>query len=387
METYQPNFNDPRVRKRVQKALEFATHVFLGREELQLSKNRIDHPKHFGSSRNPLSKWLRQLLLTVTDNHYCYTGDNQFSKTYSVNHRAVVYLQQRLKGTTTVSWAEFNIDAAPEKINTPLPTTSTTTDKQQSQEIMTELMFARYRDEIATGNFSMYEKSNREWHRLQTIPSSHRKRRFAQEGYIYDYDLEAAAPTLLLQRARHMGLNKPTPMMDYYLSNKTLVRNVIAKECGINYQQAKSVITSILQGGVLSAYSDNKTFRDILNSNSVATNKLQSNDIITALRGEVSLMWRTITKDIPREVMTTKTGKQQRRRISSKQKSEIYRQEEQRVMKEIKRWIKKKEPMARVMTEHDGWRSDTMMDVIDVIDHVRRTTGYDIKIEWNKITP
>ena len=99
------------------------------------------------------------------------------------------------------------------------------------------------------------------------------------------------------------------------------------------------------------------------------------------------MIWRTLTRDIPREMITTKTGRQQRSRITAKQKSEIYRQEEQRVVKEIKRWIKKKEPMARVMTEHDGWRSDTMMDVIDIIDHVRRTTGYVIKIEWNKISP
>ena len=385
MNSYEPNFDDPRVRRRVQNALEFVTHVFLGRKELQLSKKRIEHPNHFGACnpRNKLSKWLRQLLLIVVDNRYCYTGDDQFSKTYALNNPAVVYLDKRIRGEITLSWDQY------QKKNTcnPLKQVQNESDKEQSIEIMTERMFARYKDEIATGEFSMNEKSNREWHRLQNIPSSHRKRRFAQEGYIYDYDLEAAAPTLLLQRARLMGLNKPTPVMDYYLANKTVVRNLIAEECGISYQQAKLVITSILQGGVLSAYSDNKTYRDVLNRNSIATRALQNNDIITSLRGEVGMIWRTLTRDIPREMITTKTGRQQRSRITAKQKSEIYRQEEQRVMKEIKRWIKKKEPMARVMTEHDGWRSDTMMDVIDIIDHVRRTTGYVIKIEWNKISP
>ena len=375
MKKYIPNFSDKRVSARIKLALEFINKTFqVTTAELYLSKSNLDKPEHLGHSGNKLSQYLRGMLLICTDPSYKFDSSSNKSKRYKMNITGARYLTEILQGTTRLSYSEY-IDT---NKNTNTQTHINVILLQHADEA-----FDKFKDEIDSGDFQMKQVGFREYHRLQTIPRNIRQAKFAKQGYVHDYDIETAAPSLLLQRARFAGLTKDTPVIDYFLENKTQIRNIIAQDCGIDYQQAKQVITAMFQGGMLSCYSHNRIYMHTLNYNTTAMRALQNHAVVQALKEEIKLVWQAISKTITRETYQTKSGVTKTRRLSGKQKTEIYLEVEASIMKEVKRYLKK-DKLARFITEHDGWRCDRVIDVDDLRTYVRRRTGYMINIDYSK---
>lgn len=373
MKKFTPNFRDPRTIRRVHAALNFVSNTFkVKRAEIHLSRDLLDNPENFGKSSNPLSAYLRDVLLVCTDPSYRFNSDFNKSKRYALNILGVNYLTERLNKTTDVSWSEYREQHATETECRML---------EQIQQQQADQVISRHETEIATGNFIMRQIGNREYHALQNIPRSIRVVKLAQAGYVHDYDIETAAPSLLLQRAQQAGLTDATPVIDFFLANKVVVRNAIAADCGIEYQQAKQVITAMFQGAVLSCYTDNRVFRDTLNYNRAAMVALQNNQLITELKNEIRMIWSAIATTMDRDTFTDCRGVIRRRKITGSQKAQVYVEIEQLIMKQIKRFISKYHPQTRMLTEHDGWRTDRVIDVDAVKTHVRRKTGYSINIE------
>lgn len=373
MKKFTPNFRDPRTIRRVHAALNFVANTFkVKRAEIHLSRDLLDNPENFGKSSNPLSAYLRDVLLICTDPSYRFNSDFNKSKRYALNILGVNYLTERLNKTTDISWFEYREQHATETECKML---------EQIQEQQADQVIAQHKDEIVTGNFIMQKIGHREYHALQYIPRNIRAVKLAQAGYVHDYDIETAAPSLLLQRARYSGLTDATPVIDFFLANKVVVRNAIAVDCGIDYQQAKQVITAMFQGAVLSCYTDNRVFRDTLNYNRSAMIALQQNELIQSLKTEIRMLWASIATTMERDTFTDCRGVVRRRRITGAQKSQVYVEIEQLIMKQIKRFISKYHPHTRVLTEHDGWRTDRVIDIDAVKTHVRRKTGYSINIE------
>lgn len=374
MKKFTPNFRDPRTIRRVNSALNFVANTFkIKRTQIHLGRDLLDQPENFGKSSNPLSAYLRDVLLICTDPSYRFNSDFNKSKRYALNTLGVNYLTERLANTTDISWSEYREQHS---ADTQCQLLDSIQEKQADQ------LIEQYDAEIQSGKFVMRQIGHREYHALQNIPRDLRAVKLAQSGYCHDYDIETAAPSLLLQRARMLGMTEPTPTIDYFLTNKVMVRNAIAEDCGIDYQQAKQVITALFQGAVLSCFAENRIFSETINYNRLAMQALQTNELIIALKEEIRIMWATIATTIDRETFVDSRGVTRRRRITGRQKAQTYVEIEQLIMKQIKRFISRYHPNTRIITEHDGWRTDRIIDIDAVKTHVRRRTGYVINIEY-----
>lgn len=330
--SYHPDFDDPRVRRRVKNALGW-TCANLGyrKEPKFLTRDHINSV--YGNGSNPLSKWLRQKLLTT--NHR-YNHATNTAKTYQLNTAGVKYCRRQLRQprgakslikTVAIEWAQ-----------------------------------QKHGSEIASGKFEYNDKNNRYWNSLQHYPTVIRDPLFASYGYIHAYDIESAAPTILLQYSRLMGLEKSTPVIDDYLNNKTLRRAQLASRLHTDVTTAKRVITALFNGATYRPTGDIAT--KVL-PNRLAFARLVNDEWCEQLRVDIRKMW------VPLDAK------------NAQQKSAVYRKEERRVMSAVIKYLKRERHISnrpvRYFLEHDGWRSDCPVDLYVLSLFVKNSTGYNIK--------
>jgi hypothetical protein len=364
MTTYQPNWNDDRVQRRLKTVLNFIDATFVRRTaRLNLSNAKIHSKTAFGQMQLPLSKYLKNLLLECTNHNYRFNSRKDFSKEYRLNRIGYEYLQEVLKGLRT-PWREYR--ESRDQIDPDIDPEIAAADQ----------LFEQYQSEIESGNFKMTPKSQREYHPLQFIPTSIRDLKFAKNGYIYSYDIRSAAITLLSQRAKKLGLKTPTPCIDELIADKWAVRNQLALECQTDTGTIKELLTALMQGAVISRYGPNRTFQNILRSDRDLVTRLQANQWLTKYKNEVRAIWKVLKNQIePRP-----------QRIAGRHKAELYREMENGVMKAVKRYLKKDIPGAKYMTEFDGWRTDTLIDRQSLGTYVRQKTGFEIEFELKDLS-
>lgn len=335
--TYTPNFNDPRVRSRCEKALNWL-YDFRSDKPSRLSTRLID--KYLGSQRNDLSKWLRNQVLVVEDDHYNYlTGK---CKTYVRNKAGIAELEALLGGSVTV----------------PL--------KPVLQQ------------QLDTGEIEYTEKSDRLFSPIQYIPKKVRKPLLSRQGYRYNYDIKCAAPTLIKQHAIKLGLSEETTALDAYISDRSSIRAKIARECNLTEEQVKKIINGLLNGARLSCSYESSIWH-LVDCDRVKFNLLKENKEILSLKEDFKKCWRVIEGHYPREYLTDKNGNTRKKVFGSKRKSQVYRELEISVIKEIQRYMKKKKIKGVLI--HDGWTCDTMIDPDEVRTLIKTKLGYVIDID------
>jgi len=337
---YKPNFNDPRVIRRITQAITWANGI--SKKTRSFGKLYID--QQLGHSGRPLGQWLRQHLLITLDDYY--NKETGVCKKYKINPKGIEYL----KGS-------IGLEAIP-------------IDTRQVDQ---------WSDQIESGIFLYDEKSNRRFHPLQYIPKVIKQPGMAQRGLKHNYDIVAAAPTLLLQHAKHLGMNKPTPYLDLYLQNRTQVREFLSQQYKIDRQLIKKTINGLLQGGRLSHWHQSKILRDLGNHSYITA--LRSDQYIQGLVQDIKVMWQTLQIEIPRTSTTTRNGTQRKRAITSSQKSDKYRQLERQVIKVVEKYLKKHNN--KCFFEHDGWTCETAVDLIELRTCVRTQTGFEIEFDWS----
>lgn len=341
--TYKPNFRDPRVRTRCLKAIEWLERYISNRPNF-LSTREID--RHLGQQQLPLSKWLRQQLLTCENS--TWSIEQHRCKIYRQNSQGLMALKENLG------------------ITDPTPAAVTASE----------------REELTSGQFLYQEKSLREYHSLQNIPTPKRQQLLAEYGYIYNYDICCAAPTLITQYARRLGMLVATPALDLYIQDRTLIRNQLAQTYGISQNQAKFLINALLQGARLSHYAEGKIFCE-LGYNHRLIDQLQQDQYLTQLRQDIKACWHIIGYHVDRQYICDSRGRTRRRPLTGRDKSGVYRSLEQQVMKVVERYIKKNH--IKMFKEHDGWRCHHMLDLNELQSYVKSHTGYVIVIDWKKI--
>jgi hypothetical protein len=331
--TYTPNPKNRAFIRRANLAIKFVDR-YVSTTPKPLAQRFIEDPRHFGSHRNELSRWLKAQLLVCVD------------LTYNMNTgRCKRYIKHTQGYERVVGLLNGNIN------------TLLTPDEQL---------------QLATGHFDYEDKSQRSYTWLQFYPKPKRNSILNNNGYRYHYDIEAAAPTLLLQQALMLNPTLKAPNLEYYVGNRDEIRDKIAQACHISPVQVKNTINSILQGGVVSSYSANKTFVEILNSNYSAVYLLNTNTDLIAIKQDISRLWRELKQDI------TASSK----RLRARDKARYYRELEQQVGKTIKRLLKKNS--VRWLWIHDGWACDKAVDPNEIVRVVKRATGFDIKLDWTK---
>lgn len=339
MKHYEPNFNDPRIRATATKCLNFVE-LYVRSNTKWIARNEMY--RHFGDTSKPLGRYLKNLVLITADDYYNYqTGQ---CKKYRRNADGVRELK-RLLG-----------------IETFVPTIDADLEQQ-----------------IATGEFEYETKSNREFNPVQFVPREIRGPLLANHGYRYNYDIVAAAPTLLLQRARQLTPDLQTPALTRYIENRTEMRDQIARECDLTPKQVKSVINAMLHGAYISKNSYSQILQD-LNYDYAAIERLQANEIVSQLRLDVRELWRSLRVLFPERFMTNCRGHRVRVRLTGRDKSALYRELEDQVGRVIRKYLKRN--CVRVLWIHDGWCSDKVIDTNELCSEVRRQTGFVIELDW-----
>jgi hypothetical protein len=339
---YNPNLNDPRVKARCQKALDWVNQYITSKPNW-LSTREID--RHLGHCGRPLGKWLRQQLLVCEDDWYNHqTG---ICKKYVKNHLGYSELNQLLHYTP-----QAKVKITPE-----------------------------VEQQLSTGEFVYTEKSNRFWNPIQYIPTIVKRPLLAQHGFRHHYDIQCAAPTLIKQYALQLGMTASTPALDLYLANRTSVRQRIARECGISEKTVKIVINALFQGARLSRSSQSDLYHK-LNGNISQIAWLQQDQFLCELKKDIKKCWDTIKLTLPVRTQTDKNGIERRTPLSSRAKSGVYLQLEKQVLTQVKKFLKKENNKG--LLEHDGWSCERAIDPDELRTYVRTQTGYLIEIDWEQ---
>ena len=147
---YKPNINDPRVRKRIEHAMDWCLYNLSETKSKQWSTRKLD--KELGHTHRNLGQYLRRTLLTLDNSHWnMHTGS---CKQYLLNAQGV-------KDLCTL-------------LGLPLPRRYTKFKKQRVLDHARK----QYGAVIETGLFEYDEKSNRQFNDIQNIPTALRTQLF-----------------------------------------------------------------------------------------------------------------------------------------------------------------------------------------------------------------
>ena len=353
---YIPNFNDPRVLRRVNKAVGFSCALTSTDKPRQLSTRFID--KHFGMSNNPLSKFLRnQLLICVNDS---FDMNNKRCKEYVLNQTGLsnlLDLVDKKNGNNNIYITYPSV--------------------VEVDEIAKIWGKTQYKAELDSLNFEYQEKSHRLYNEIQNIRSEARALLLAESGLCYDYDIETAAPTLLYQHSfkTPSATGEVLGYIEYYIDNKEYVRNELSDDSSLPVENIKGILNAHFSGGFLTTYPRSQVFR-MCNNDPGIVKFLQQHDFIIGLKADIKTMWEPIKADTKPEYYWTSTNKWRKRPFNPRTKWNIYFQLERLVLDQVIEYCK--EIGANYFLEHDGFRTDKKIDTADLSLYIREGIDYNL---------
>jgi hypothetical protein len=338
---FNPNFLDPRVHSRCRRALAFVQSRF-NQQPRAWSTRDID--RYFTQQQNPLSQWLRQKLLVEVNGYYnSQTGK---CKEYVTNIQGLTELKQQLK-----------LD----------------NDQYVVQELEQE-----FHKELDSLEFEYLDKSNRLWNPIQNIRREFKLPLLASAGLKYNYDIEAAAPTLIRQLANYRGFIGSTPCIDEYLRDRTQVRQQLSKDTGTSEKQIKQVINAMFCGARISHWTKSSIFM-IVDENHYLIDQLKQHPWINELKEEIKCLWNDIFKN-----ERTRDFDGILVRINSKDRWQVYFEQERVVLDSIRRYLRKKQ--IKALLEHDGFTTNQAVNIDELEDRIRQETNFLVRLSV-EITP
>lgn len=339
------NISDPRVKKRCKRALQYALIYTNPNSPRMLSTRDID--MYFGQQQNNISKQLRKLLLIEHNSFYNWQ-----------THK----MKQYLRNDEGCRWLQHQLD----------PTIPYETVEENALEEYTNSFAA----ELSTGNFVYKDKSDRHWHPLQNMPSAQRKRELSKYGYRHIYDIKCAAPSIILYLAQDLGIKlKHTSTIEHYIANRKEIRQSISNDIGISISDTKKLLTMLFNGAPI-GFSSKFASTELLKGDSRTINAVKNHPYISELRQDIRKCWQKISNhQIDGEYIIPRTYKEdgKKKRISSKDRWRVYFAYERYVMDSVEVYLKKQ--LAKYFIEHDGWSSNIQVDIAELTQHVRTTTG------------
>lgn len=347
--TYTPNFNNQAFRKRALLALKFVGAVSHKLHKPSwLSCRWIHHKDNFGKSGNPVSDYLKDLLLICVDERYEYKGENKYCKKYIKNRKGILWLRQQLGCM-------------------PKPTRQIT-DTQ--------------REELISGKFNYSIKSSRLNHAIQSIPKQQKHEIFIDYRYVYEYDIECCAPRLIHQFAQRCGLDLYLPALQEYIANRSQVRQRLALACEVSETHIKSLVIMLLFGARIQY---NPTHPNdiyfLFKGDQARIDYMKQDPYISQLRKDIALCWCYIKPYVSNRTIKTSQGHMRSLPINSKRKSGIYRDLERSIGDVWREYLDKRD--IRYFSEHDGFTCEREIDREELINEVYVRTGYEIKFDLN----
>ncbi len=339
--TYTPNFADPRVRRRAEEVASWAKFSLNHFRPREIDKKTLD--RVFGPSGNALSQHLRAEVLLQYGRSYM---PGQYCKRYLLNTEGVERLLARLDGPP----AEY------------------------------AYYVRRHGDELSALDFVMREAHHRLYHPLQNIARDMKQEFWQHFGLPFDYDLQACAPTILFQCARNAHL--PEILMGTlrgFLDNRAPFRAHVANLTGLDPRDAKRLINSLFNGAKLAANPFCAAFR-LLGRDVGAMRRLQADPQVRGLVRDIRRVWARLELAerlcrIPSlgTVLAGPVTPYECQLKTSKQKWEFYFQREREVLDVIRAYLRR--TGNRNFTEHDGFRSERKVDVLELEGEIFLATG------------
>lgn len=381
---YQPNFNDPRVIKRVSNAIGFTKAMTSSKRPKPISTRFID--KHFGMQNHQLSKYLRNTLLICVNNRY--NKDSGTCKSYVFNTFGMSFLVEAVNQSSRVPVLSSGV---------PVPVNDSScvnnilikggvTHKGRISVTQVEEDYARqwcrsqYKEELETLDFQYEEKSHRQWNTIQSIRNETRVPLLAQYGLKHQYDIKTCAPTLLYQYSFMVpdatGVCLTT--LEHYLQHSDSVRQDLATRADMTLSEAKETITSLFAGAVLSRYPGSSVMKR-LDGDIAKVEFLQQDRYLTDLRADIKEMWDPIKETVPPTYMIDKNGKRRKRPFNARAKWNIYFQLERTVMQCC--YVYLKTTNNKYFNEHDGFTSQKEVDLDELRLFISDHTGFDLTFE------
>lgn len=386
---YTPNFNDPRIIKRIKTAYGFTTSCIPLEKPKSWSQSYIN--KHFGQQQNKLSDWLRDVLLICKDNSY--NPDAHISKKYIRNGIGCNYLKQVINKETTLdfnTWCkENNYNSNDFKKDEFVKINSRYTAVDES--IVNHFIEQEFGEQLRTGSFTYTDKSHRLWHPIQNIEKSKKEKQMANYGYNHNYDISTCAPSIILNLALANGVSKNRiQTIIHYLEDKTLIRETLAEHLDLPVKTIKVIINALFCGariGVGSRFALSEYF----NHNRAIARKVRNNLWISDLRKDISACWKAIEKQMTTyykpESIDTETGEIKPRRkiqLSCRAKWDVYFTNERKILNSVIRYLDKTNN--HHFNEHDGWTSKNPIDLKELTAEIISVTGLDITIDYKFIS-
>jgi len=377
---YTPNFTDKRVIKRVKRVLGFLLSQMKPNKPRELSRNYLS--KIFGQSQNDLTNYLRESCLITTDEKYYFFAspmakrpgrvDSGKCKEYKINESSINELITRC-GITK----EEVIPKKPVRLNDahtttrPYCITSFGTLELEVIKFGLALNSAEYEfsSMLDSNKITYFDKSNRLFGGTQNLVKPVKQQLHYNHNYCYEYDIEACAPTLLLQYAKKLGLRK-APIIEFYLNNKSEVRNEVSRNTGIDVKIVKRVINALFAG----ARTDGSIASEINNKEQL--NKFKSNEFVKSLIKDISKMWVAIKPSVGVRY-NSKAGKLEKR-LSPGTKWSVYFKLEREVLDVVRAYLC--ESSNNCVLEHDGWTTTKRINVGELTAVIESKTGYQIKL-------
>lgn len=356
---YEPNFEDPRVRKRVHRALTWADLHLLPWRSAEASSETLHGV--FGSQTNPLTKYLRAKLLVEGPGGYRV---NQYSKRWYLNQNGRDEIGQKM-GETVCKNANG--------LQAVLFATSSSWPMHAHGKELTALSF-QYED-----------KADRLWHPLQNIRRENKGAFWSSFGLPYDYDFVACAPTILFQLAVRAGVNKIVlEGLQSYLDDRSAFRQHVAELTGLCLNDSKKLVNSLFNGAKLGANPRWAAFK-LLDFDEQRMHALSTDPEVRKLRASIARVWRGIefsqrAASIPTFEQTLAGYKQPDWKLTrAKDKWALYFRFERDVLNAVTSYLQK--TANRHFTEHDGFRTEFEVDVPELEAWIEERTSLKMTLE------
>lgn len=345
LSTYQPAFQRKDVRTKIGLALEGLLPYYRSQQEMTWAVPQLE--KWFGKHQNDMYGWLRSNLLV---NVRSYSVDARRATTYKVNQEGFGKVWFKLHGRTF----DYETERARQQesllrpyLDAPEPFALMYTKDGDTRQ---------YGQDAATDRRLYFDAQN-----IEKVV-----RRVILKG-CYDYDIQSAMPTLVLQSvAAQEGLNwrEQFPTWARLLGNRKAFRESLADRLGISYQQAKEVCQ-----GMFDLRRFNGGHEGISSIIGRAKTKAAKDDpTLKALRAEASDAWALVGLD------GSDDGAARFR---------YYEAQERKVMNVIFEVIHN--AGGRVLPFHDGFTVldglSIETDLAQLEDEIQTRTGYRIKID------
>ena len=394
---YTPDFSDPRVIARLKKAYGFCKAFLSPSNSTPVAKVMLD--RAFGQQQHDLTKWLRSTLLICTDEVYSFGLHGPSKDGFMGKVKEYTYSSEGARLVKSIIKGELdkNGSIAGKLI---VSQVSGHTEEHDFDALVVSEWAHREYPELKTLDFIYQDKSNRWWHPLQNVKTEYRTQLFAESGLNWNYDINACAPTLILQYAQQLGMDEYLFAINKYLTDKDEIRQHVANVAEIPLSQAKVLINALFNSAVLGATKHRSQFGvlckhkiDEINENNPdekvnwktyrptkddvrRMKALQRDKFVTELREDIKKCWTAISTNMSRVKAPDKNGRLRLRPVSSTQKWNVYYMLERKVMYEVREYLIRTGNL--YFLEHDGWRCKSQVDLQQLRNVVMEKTGYNV---------